>query len=181
MLMILLPEDQHLPTPEGSSPYDPHLRFPAITSDAIAGTPIGNLGMKDDYEIGYMVAYEHWGKGYTAEALAGMLREIWNESEKGKFGTLPRDKPAAGKEGEPAEGEPAEGREYVAATTNPSNRQSMRVLEKNGFLLSGSKEVEDLAQTKEDKEKTGVKMFQLNYFKKYKPGRTWSVGARTRY
>ena len=85
-----------------------------------------------------MVAYEHWAKGYTAEALAGMLREIWRASENGKLGTLPRDPPDNYKDGDPAEG-----REYVEAATNPINRRSMRVLEKNGFLWSGTNEVED--------------------------------------
>lgn len=159
LMIYLLPKDQHLPTPAGSSPYDHDLHFPSITPNSIVGTPIGNGGMKNDM-IGYSFASEHWGKGYATEAVAGILREIWRGAAKGKFGTLPKE----------ADDNVHKGKEYIKATTHPENKASGRVLEKVGAVSLGIKEVDDWSQTTEEKEKEGVRKFTLQTYRVYNPG-----------
>ena len=60
--------------------------------------------------LGYHLAPEHWGRGYASEALAGLIRMTRLLTR------LPS----------------------LHAGVMPHNRASVRVLEKNGFLLTGS-------------------------------------------
>lgn len=60
-------------------------------------------------ELGYILARDQWGKGYTSEAIAAVV-------EFG-FRTL--------------------GFHRIQAITRPENEVSVRVLEKNGFVLEG--------------------------------------------
>ena len=111
------------------------------------------MGLKENYELGYVVAHEHWGQGYASEALAGVLRAIWRLAGEGKFVELPRDDQG----------------EYVLATANQENTPSIRVLEKVGATDGGSKETEDWNQTKEEKERDGPRMYKLRLFRIHKP------------
>jgi RimJ/RimL family protein N-acetyltransferase len=159
--VYLLPEEQHIATPAGSSPYDPNLEFPNISRDAIVGTPIGNAGMKSDYGIGYLIAYEYWGKGYAAEAVAGILREFWRGAPEGRFGTVPQE------EGD----NDHKGKAYVTSMTYPENKASARVLEKVGGVDTGLIEMEDWSQKPEEKERDGVRKFKLKTYRMYEPDR----------
>ena len=68
----------------------------------------------DDIQIGYLMAKEHWGKGYASEAALGGLQYVFNE--------LKRDR--------------------VAGITFPRNIASQKVLLKHGFSFE-KKIVED--------------------------------------
>lgn len=59
----------------------------------------------DDIQIGYLMAKEHWGKGYASEAAKGGLQYVFNELK----------------------------RERVAGITFPENIPSQKVLLKHGF------------------------------------------------
>ncbi|HEX2628717.1 MAG TPA: GNAT family N-acetyltransferase [Chitinophagaceae bacterium] len=61
----------------------------------------------EDIQIGYLMAKEHWGKGYASEAALGGLRYVFNE--------LKRDR--------------------VAGITFPENIASQKVLLKHGFAF----------------------------------------------
>lgn len=60
-------------------------------------------------ELGYMLAREHWGKGYISEAIGALVPFGFN--------TL--------------------GFHRIEAITRPENAASIRALEKNGFVLEG--------------------------------------------
>jgi len=72
------------------------------------------LQKSDDIQIGYLMAKEHWGKGYASEAAFGGLQYVFNE--------LKRDR--------------------VAGITFPENIASQKVLLKHGFSFD-KKIVED--------------------------------------
>ncbi|MBK8497801.1 MAG: GNAT family N-acetyltransferase [Flavobacteriales bacterium] len=57
-------------------------------------------------ELGYMLAHEHWGKGYISEAIGALIPFGFN--------TL--------------------GLHRIEAITRPENAASIRALEKNGFV-----------------------------------------------
>ncbi len=56
----------------------------AIHEQANPAQPIGYVGMawrkqerpQNEWEVGYWLAKEHWGKGYTVEALNGMVEQV---------------------------------------------------------------------------------------------------------
>lgn len=77
-----------------------------------AGPVIGMIGLHPGRELdhlGFVLARDRWGRGYATEALRRVLRE------------------ATGRVGLPE----------VRATVHPSNRASMRVLEKAGMRRTG--------------------------------------------
>ena len=79
------------------------------------GEAIGTLGLHSysetnrRAELGYDLLREHWGKGYTTEAVEGLLRYAFEELKLNR----------------------------VEATTDPENAASVRVLEKTGFTREG--------------------------------------------
>lgn len=84
---------------------DEHLEY-AVEKD---GTCIGRVGMWKRWEIGYILAPDHWGHGYATEAVAALIADVW------------RRFPAA---------------ERLTAEIDPRNIASARLLEKQGFVLS---------------------------------------------
>ncbi len=77
--------------------------------------PIGNISVngidrKNNYcNVGYVIAYDYWGKGYASEALKAVSDHLLNES----------------------------GYYLVECSCNELNRQSSRVMEKAGFKKDG--------------------------------------------
>lgn len=76
--------------------------------------PIGDLAIKlseggRTAEIGYTFAPEHWGRGYAAEAVEGLIPYLFEEV----------------------------GVTRIGASVHPDNAPSARVLERNGFLYEG--------------------------------------------
>lgn len=80
------------------------------------GAVVGDIAVRLSWEarvadIGYTFASEHWGKGYAAEAVAGVVRWLFEERAV----------------------------ERVAAGLNPVNVASAMVLERTGFEFEGRK------------------------------------------
>jgi RimJ/RimL family protein N-acetyltransferase len=81
--------------------------------------PIGVCGLLkrpslSDFDLGYALLSEHWGRGYAAEAAAGVVRFAAEQRR------LPR----------------------LLAMTHPDNARSVRVLERLGFGYVGLHEVQ---------------------------------------
>lgn len=80
-----------------------------------AGDPVGDacfkgLGQDGTVEIGYGISPEHWGKGYATEAVAAAVQ--WAAKQPGV--------------------------KRIEAETAPENLASQRVLEKAGFVPTGT-------------------------------------------
>jgi len=74
---------------------------------AVGWVELGKLSGadRDDIQLGYELATEHWGQGYATEAASGVLEYA--------FGRLEMDR--------------------IAAIARPANTRSLRILEKLGF------------------------------------------------
>ena len=116
---------QHVPRPLAATTEDALALIDLITSMVAANdavqwaitekhddTFIGLIGfwrlVKEHHygELGYMLAHEHWGKGYISEAIGALIPFGFN--------TL--------------------GFHRIEAITRPENAASIRALEKNGFV-----------------------------------------------
>ncbi len=80
------------------------------------GTVVGDIAVLLSWDgrvadIGYTFASEHWGRGYAAEAVGGIVRWLFEERAV----------------------------ERIAAGLNPENIASAMVLERNGFQFEGQK------------------------------------------
>lgn len=87
-----------------------------VTVTAKDGTIVGDIAVLLSWDgrvadIGYTFASEHWGRGYAAEAVGGMVRWLFEERAVAR----------------------------VAAGLNPDNVASAMVLERNGFQFEGRK------------------------------------------
>ncbi len=67
------------------------------------------LGATSDVEIGWWLAYEHWGKGLATEAARGVVDFAWRETKLSR----------------------------VLSITRPENSASVRIMKKLGMQLSG--------------------------------------------
>lgn len=93
---------------------DEAVRGSYVVVERVTGHAAGLLGTKHTpvgggVEIGYGLRPENWGQGYATEAVTALLDELrgWPDVS------------------------------MVLAETRPDNLGSIRVLEKNGFLLTG--------------------------------------------
>jgi RimJ/RimL family protein N-acetyltransferase len=122
------------------SPNDETTWVFAIEELANPGGIIGTVGshLAEPPTIGYMLRNENWGKGYATEALKGCLQEYWK---------LPRkeidlqsnmfENNLLNDAGEPA-------KEVLLAEIELQNVPSVKVIEKCGFIATGTHEdVED--------------------------------------
>lgn len=87
-----------------------------VTVTEADGTVVGDIAVRLSWDgrvadVGYTFASEHWGKGYAAEAVAGVVRWLFEERAV----------------------------ERVAAGLNPENVASAMVLERTGFEFEGRK------------------------------------------
>ncbi len=98
---------------ETGAPTDGAWWMAQVTTDG-DDTPIGDLAVHltesgRTAEIGYTFAPDHWGHGYAAEAVAGLIPYLFDEV----------------------------GVTRISAFVHPENGPSARVLERNGFLYEG--------------------------------------------
>lgn len=82
---------------------------PLYLAIALEDTLIGTAGIHQDAEIGYILGYDHWAKGYATEAVGGMLPYLFE----------------------------ATGADQITADADPNNQASVKVLEKLGFIQTG--------------------------------------------
>jgi RimJ/RimL family protein N-acetyltransferase len=112
----------------------------AIEELANPGAIIGTVGshLAEPPTIGYMLRSEAWGKGYATEALKGCLQEYWK---------LPRKEielQSSMFENKLINGASAPAKEVLLAEIELENVASVKVIEKCGFIATGSYEdVED--------------------------------------
>lgn len=85
---------------------------PADSDDfmvTLQGEVIGKLGAWELPDIGYLIDRAHWGRGYAGEALAAFI------AHRRRAGST-----------------------HLTADTDPANRASIRLLQRHGFLETGS-------------------------------------------
>ena len=85
---------------------DEHIEY-AVDRD---GTLIGRVAMWKRYEVGYIFAPDHWGRGYATEAMEALIPEI-----------LARFPEA----------------QTLTAELDPRNEASVRLLRRLGFVQTG--------------------------------------------
>ena len=85
--------------------------------------------------LGYMLAKQHWGKGYATEFLKGFLDMWW---------ALPREEVELKVEKSSVRGEGEVKEEFLSAITVDVNEASNKVLRKTGFELVKAFQEEDL-------------------------------------
>lgn len=91
-----------------------------------ASNIIGICGGVRTPEFGYWIGSEHWGKGYTIEAMRAVVDTYWDLWPEG-IPSLPEDK-----------------RNVIELIISPENKASMAVARKLGGVKIGEKVVEDL-------------------------------------
>jgi RimJ/RimL family protein N-acetyltransferase len=105
-------------TPDASGAIGRQFQFAIIRADDPAQKVIGAVGINalvPSPSIGYGIHPDFWGKGYTSEAVSGVIDAWWKLERK--------DVEDSGE------------RETLYAACNKANIGSLRVLQKNGFLI----------------------------------------------
>ena len=81
-----------------------------ITGETIGDYSFKGLDKNGTAEIGYGLPPEHWGKGYATEAVRAAVKWAFNQP----------------------------GVKHIEAETDQNNKASQRVLEKSGFVSTGT-------------------------------------------
>lgn len=88
---------------------------------------IGQAGVYDGKEIGFIFNKKYWGKGYAKETLEAIIKHYWACMEKKKVGGTTRTTRSS------------KNMNTIRADVDPRNEASLKLLKKFGFVEVGCK------------------------------------------